>query len=76
VQAEKNEPTMSKGNQLNHEVFWTNKNVFITGPLGFLGKLIVEKILRCFPQVSTLYLLVREMNVSPHQRVLDMLGMN
>jgi FlaA1/EpsC-like NDP-sugar epimerase len=36
--------------------FWHGRNVLITGPLGFLGKLIVEKLLRCFPEVSALFL--------------------
>nr|XP_022902012.1 putative fatty acyl-CoA reductase CG5065 [Onthophagus taurus]XP_022902013.1 putative fatty acyl-CoA reductase CG5065 [Onthophagus taurus] len=36
-----------------------NKTVFITGGTGFLGKVLVEKILRCF-NVKKLFLLIRE----------------
>lgn len=38
---------------------FTNRNIFITGGTGFLGKVIVEKFLRCLPDVGQLYLLVR-----------------
>ncbi|XP_045467335.1 fatty acyl-CoA reductase wat-like [Harmonia axyridis] len=38
--------------------FYENTNVFITGGTGFLGKLLIEKLLRS-TSVSTLYLLVR-----------------
>ena len=35
-----------------------DKTVFVTGGLGFLGKLLVEKLLRC--NVKKIYLLVRD----------------
>jgi len=35
------------------------KEVLVTGATGFVGKVLVEKILRCFPKVGKLYLLIR-----------------
>ncbi|XP_072948576.1 fatty acyl-CoA reductase wat-like [Epargyreus clarus] len=39
--------------------FYHGKNILITGATGFLGKVLVEKLLRCCPGVENLYLLVR-----------------
>jgi len=39
--------------------FYTNKNVLITGVTEFLGKVILEKILRTIPNVGKIYLLIR-----------------
>ncbi len=38
---------------------YEGKNVLITGATGFVGKVVVEKILRSIPNVGGLYLLVR-----------------
>ncbi|KAL4711300.1 hypothetical protein ACJJTC_019141 [Scirpophaga incertulas] len=38
---------------------YASSTIFITGGTGFLGKLIVEKLLRSCPDVKKLYLLVR-----------------
>lgn len=32
--------------------FYKNANVFLTGGTGFLGIAIIEKLLRCCPEVS------------------------
>lgn len=40
--------------------FFSGKNIFITGATGFLGKILVEKLLRYCPNVEGLFLLVRE----------------
>ncbi|KAG6454612.1 fatty acyl-CoA reductase wat [Manduca sexta] len=40
--------------------FYHGKNVLITGATGFLGKILVEKLLRCCPGVENLYLLIRQ----------------
>lgn len=42
------------------QAFYKGKNVLITGATGFLGKILVEKLLRCCPGVENLYLLVRQ----------------
>ncbi|CAG9135154.1 unnamed protein product [Plutella xylostella] len=40
--------------------FYHGKNVFVTGGTGFLGKVLLEKLLRCCPGVENVYLLVRQ----------------
>ncbi|XP_064480324.1 putative fatty acyl-CoA reductase CG5065 isoform X1 [Ornithodoros turicata] len=39
--------------------FYAGKNVLITGITGFLGKVLLEKLLRSCPNVGTIYLIVR-----------------
>ena len=39
--------------------FYAGRSVFITGATGFMGKVLVEKLLRSCPQVKHLYLLMR-----------------
>ncbi|GJN31937.1 hypothetical protein PR202_gb20399 [Eleusine coracana subsp. coracana] len=52
--------------------FFLEKSILITGSTGFLGKLLVEKILRVQPDVKKLYLLVRAPDAaSAKKRVLS-----
>lgn len=39
--------------------YYAGKNVLITGATGFMGKVLVEKLLRSCPGVRALYILVR-----------------
>ncbi|KAB0791536.1 hypothetical protein PPYR_03336 [Photinus pyralis] len=39
--------------------WYANKNVFITGGSGFLGLCLLEKLLRCVPNIGDIYLLLR-----------------
>ncbi|XP_050292855.1 putative fatty acyl-CoA reductase CG5065 [Anthonomus grandis grandis] len=39
--------------------FYNGKTVFITGGTGFMGKVLLEKLLRSCPGVSKIYLLIR-----------------
>ncbi|KAF5273009.1 hypothetical protein FQR65_LT17250 [Abscondita terminalis] len=40
--------------------FFKNSGVFVTGGTGFLGKLIVERLLRTCPELDRIYFLIRE----------------
>lgn len=40
--------------------FYENKSVFITGVTGFLGKAILEKLLRSCPNIGTINVLIRD----------------
>ena len=39
--------------------YYNGKNVFVTGATGFIGKVLVEKLLRCCPGVRAVYCLTR-----------------
>lgn len=39
--------------------FFRNKTIFLTGGTGFMGKILVEKLLRSCPHVKRIYLLIR-----------------
>lgn len=39
--------------------YFVNKCIFLTGSTGFLGKILLEKILRVLPQIKCIYLIIR-----------------
>ncbi|XP_052749061.1 putative fatty acyl-CoA reductase CG5065 [Galleria mellonella] len=39
--------------------YYSNKTIFITGATGFMGKVLVEKLLRSCPEIKKIYLLMR-----------------
>lgn len=41
------------------EEYFSGKNIFITGGTGFLGKVLIEKLLRSCSRVGNIYILVR-----------------
>lgn len=45
--------------QLSISEFYKGRSVFITGATGFMGKVLVEKLLRSCPGIERLYLLMR-----------------
>ncbi|XP_012056946.1 PREDICTED: fatty acyl-CoA reductase 1-like [Atta cephalotes] len=49
--------------------FFTGCNVLITGGSGFLGQLLIEKLLRCCPDIEKLYIFMRaKKEKTPEQR--------
>lgn len=41
------------------EESFKHQNILITGGTGFLGKVVVEKFLRCLPDIKQIYMLIR-----------------
>lgn len=55
--------------QLNVVDFYRNATVLVTGGTGFIGKVLVEKLLRCF-EVKQIFLLIRRKgSASPAERL-------
>ncbi|XP_044739087.1 putative fatty acyl-CoA reductase CG5065, partial [Chrysoperla carnea] len=53
--------------------WYAGKNIFITGATGFMGKVLVEKLLRCCPQVQSIYILLRNKHGYDHIQRLETL---
>ncbi|KAG5667603.1 hypothetical protein PVAND_015579 [Polypedilum vanderplanki] len=55
--------------------FYANKSIFVTGGTGFIGKMIVEKLLRSCKDINTIYLLARpKKDKSSADRLQEMLN--
>lgn len=39
--------------------FYSNRDVFITGATGFVGKVLIEKLLRSCPSINKVFLVLR-----------------
>lgn len=49
---------------------YQGQTIFITGVSGFLGKALLEKILRIAPTVEKIYVLIRpKKGLQPHERL-------
>ena len=57
--------------------FFAEKTLFVTGGTGFLGKIMIEKLLWACPLVKKIYLLTRSRRgVKPQQRIDELLQTN
>ncbi|KAG8197558.1 hypothetical protein JTE90_007293 [Oedothorax gibbosus] len=55
--------------------FYEGRSVFITGATGFIGKVLVEKLLRSCPGIKNIYILMREKRgKEPRQRLEELLN--
>ncbi|XP_037036416.1 putative fatty acyl-CoA reductase CG5065 [Bradysia coprophila] len=48
-----------EGTYISIPQFYASRSVFITGGTGFMGKILVEKLLRSCPEIENIYLLMR-----------------
>lgn len=54
--------------------FFRGRSIFITGATGFMGKVLLEKLLRSCPELGTIYLLMRaKRGQQPEQRLNDLI---
>lgn len=51
--------------------YYNGKTVFITGATGFLGKALLEKLLRACPEIKIIYCLVRPKKGEPGYKRLE-----
>lgn len=50
--------------------FFSGQNVLVTGVTGFMGKVLVEKLLHSCPDIGDIYLLMREKRgKTPSERI-------
>ena len=50
--------------------YYRGKTIFITGVTGFMGKVLLEKLLRSCPDIRRVYTLVRtKKGQPPHERI-------
>lgn len=62
--------TIVSEDDLSIASFLAGKNVFITGGTGFLGTVLIERLLSATTEIGKIYLLVRSKNgFSPESRV-------
>ncbi|XP_035741463.1 fatty acyl-CoA reductase wat-like [Vespa mandarinia] len=53
--------------------FYSGQSIFITGGTGFIGKLLIEKLLRDCPGITCIYLLIRtKKGKSVHERMKEL----
>ncbi|KAK9884187.1 hypothetical protein WA026_005140 [Henosepilachna vigintioctopunctata] len=56
--------------------FFVDKSIFITGGSGFMGKVLIEKLLRSCPGVRNIYMLIRgKKGKSPEERIKAMVDL-
>ena len=56
--------------------FYEGQNIFVTGGSGFMGKVLLEKILRACPDVGNIFLLLRpKKGKEPSERVQNIISL-
>ena len=54
---------------LGIQEFYSGKTIFLTGTTGFVGKVVLEKIIRSLSSFKKLFVMVRaKKNMTPQQR--------
>ncbi|XP_060821876.1 fatty acyl-CoA reductase wat isoform X2 [Bombus pascuorum] len=70
VQSDRCDLILEQSNLSPIQQFYNGQSIFITGGTGFVGKLLIEKLLRECPGISFIYLLVRpKKGKDMHQRI-------
>ena len=55
--------------------FYTGRNIFITGATGFVGKVLIHKLLTACPGIGSIYMLIRpKRGQEPSARLKDLLA--
>ena len=67
---------MEKANSSSEIIkYYQNKSIFITGATGFLGKVLIEKLLRSCYGLKKIYVLVRhKKGNTPQQRLNELVN--
>ena len=56
--------------------FYEGQNIFVTGASGFIGKVLLEKLLRACPNVGNIFVLVRpKKGKEPSERVQNIISL-
>lgn len=53
-----------------NELF-NGRSIFLTGVTGFVGKVLLEKLLRCCPEIKQIFVLVRSSDLENHEQRLN-----
>lgn len=57
------------------EEWLTGKDILVTGATGFMGKVLVEKLLRHCPKLNRLYLIIRtKKGTNPSDRIKEFMN--
>ncbi|KAL1502734.1 hypothetical protein ABEB36_007836 [Hypothenemus hampei] len=63
------------GKTIDIPSWYAGQKIFITGATGFMGKVLIEKLLRSCPDISTIYIIIRsKKGRNAYQRLEDFLN--